>query len=218
MRYGFTDGIVDWLVNPWITLLLVVVGLLALYLEASAPGIGVGAIVAALCGALFFWSRFLGGTAVWLEVILFLAGLAFLAMELFVIPGLGLAGILGIVCLGASFVMAGQDFFWPSSQYEWNKVLTILLVFARFWSFRRRGSDFLLQMGRSYPDLESVCVRPSAVQVSAGEDVQVAWRRDKKSDLGHVPTVVVGDIGSAITVLRPAGRASVCPSESGCGQ
>jgi len=82
------DAAVTILNLPLITGLLFVIGLVALYVEFSAPGIGMGGLIAGLCFAIFFWSRFLGGTAGWLEVILFLAGVAFLAVELFVLPGL----------------------------------------------------------------------------------------------------------------------------------
>ena len=72
------------------------IGAVALYFELSAPGIGLGGLIAGLCFTLFFWSRFLGGTAGWLEVILVLAGAAFLAVEIFVLPGFGIAGITGL--------------------------------------------------------------------------------------------------------------------------
>jgi membrane-bound serine protease (ClpP class) len=56
------------------------------------PGLGAGGLLAGLCAALFFWSRVLGGTSGWLEVVLFVAGVTFLLMELFVIPGWGFNG------------------------------------------------------------------------------------------------------------------------------
>ncbi len=206
MRYGFTDGMVDWLVNPWITFLLVVLGVLALYLELSAPGIGVGAVVAGLCAALFFWSRFLGGTADWLEVILFLGGLAFLAMEMFVIPGWGLAGIMGIVCLASSFVMAGQDFFWPANQYEWHKLVTSLLVLAGSGFAVVLGAVFIAKWVGNIPLLNQMVLEP---KIDSG-DPHAAGKSDEASSKASAPQaslVAVGDIGLAVTVLRPAGRA-----------
>ena len=55
----------------WFLLLL---GLAALYAELQSPGIGVGAFIAAVCFVLFFWGNYLGGTAGWLEVLLFVLG------------------------------------------------------------------------------------------------------------------------------------------------
>lgn len=72
-------------------------------------------MTAGLCFTLFFWSRFLGGTAGWLEVILVLAGAAFLALELFVLPGFGIAGILGLLLMTAGIVMASQNHLIPQS-------------------------------------------------------------------------------------------------------
>ena len=64
------------------------VGFICIYVELHLMT-GALSIVAALCFALFFWSHFLGGTAGWLEVVLFLIGAVCLALEIFVIPGFG---------------------------------------------------------------------------------------------------------------------------------
>jgi membrane-bound serine protease (ClpP class) len=82
---------------PIVTGVLFVIGLIALYIEFSAPGISVGGLISLLCFALFFWSRFLGGTAELLEVILFVVGTVFIAVEVFAIPGFGVAGITGLL-------------------------------------------------------------------------------------------------------------------------
>ncbi|MCA9056251.1 MAG: hypothetical protein KDA75_20620, partial [Planctomycetaceae bacterium] len=52
-------------------------------------------------------SKFLGGTAGWLEVVLFMLGLACLAIELFLIPGFGVFGVAGGMLVLGSLVMAG---------------------------------------------------------------------------------------------------------------
>ena len=93
LRDNALDTAVDILNIPLVTGLLFVIGAIALWVELSAPGIGLGGLISGLCFTLFFWSRFLGGTAGWLEVILVLAGTAFLAVELFILPGFGIAGI-----------------------------------------------------------------------------------------------------------------------------
>ena len=116
---------------PLITGLLLLVGLIALYIELAAPGIGLGGLTAGLCFAIFFWSRFLGGTAAWLEVVLFLGGVIFLLVELFVLPGFGIAGISGLLMLLASIILAGQSAALPATPRELtvltNSLLTILL-------------------------------------------------------------------------------------------
>ena len=67
-KANWTDAVVYYLNTPFVTGMLVVIGLIALYIEFSAPGVGIGGLTAGLCATLFFWSRFLGGTSTWLEV------------------------------------------------------------------------------------------------------------------------------------------------------
>ena len=74
--------LVEALSSPALAVMLLVIGFVGIYVELHTPGVGVGAFVAALAFMLFFWSNFLHGTAGWLEVLLFLGGVAFLLLEL----------------------------------------------------------------------------------------------------------------------------------------
>jgi len=89
--------------------LLIMLGVVLIYLELHFPS-GLMGILSVLCFALFFWSRFLGGTAGWLEVVLFVIGLACIGLEVFVVPGFGVFGISGGLLVLASLVMAGTSF------------------------------------------------------------------------------------------------------------
>ena len=203
-RYHFTatDTFVHSLNQPFFTGLLILIGLIAIYIEASAPGIGIGGLVAGLCAVLFFWSRFLTGTSGWLEVILFLAGLTFIALELFVIPGFGLPGLSGIVLVFASVLLASQSFIVPETAVQWNTLTSsalvmltsgVLFLIAAVFISRRLGTlPFLNRLVLAGPD-------PSAVE---GTDQSVETL-SVAQELG----LSVGDIGQAESVLRPAGRA-----------
>jgi membrane-bound serine protease (ClpP class) len=59
--------------------------------------------------ALFFWGHWLVRLAGWEELLLIGLGIALLAIELFVIPGFGVTGVLGIVALlaGLSLSLVG---------------------------------------------------------------------------------------------------------------
>ncbi len=82
-RPGWADAFIDALATPGVALLLLFIGIAAAqYAELHAPGIGVGGFVAGLCFLLFFWSKYLDGTAGWLEVLLFAAGLLSLLLEI----------------------------------------------------------------------------------------------------------------------------------------
>ena len=82
------------LLNWWlITGLLLIAGLTGLYMEAMAPGHGVGGLIGAACFGLLFWSHFLGGTAGWLAILLFLLGIACIGVEIFLLPGTIVPGL-----------------------------------------------------------------------------------------------------------------------------
>src|SRR5829696_7251087 len=83
----WVDDTVAVLNHPVATTALVVTGLVFLYVELATAGIGLATLPALLCFLLFFWAKFLGGTAGWLELVLFIAGLVCLLLEIFVIPG-----------------------------------------------------------------------------------------------------------------------------------
>lgn len=125
---GWVDTLVDALAHPGVRVLLLIIGFVALYAEMHSPGIGVAAFVALVCFALFFWSQFLGGTAGWLEVVLFVAGLACLLLEIFVIPGFGIFGLGGAIMILASLIFASQTFIIPRNAYEMSEFQTSLFT------------------------------------------------------------------------------------------
>jgi membrane-bound serine protease (ClpP class) len=86
--------------------LLISIAMLGLLMELYAPGKGIGGFIFLIGIILFFWSHFLAGQAGPVEVVLFLVGVGLLAVEIFLIPGFGVAGISGIVLIVASLVLA----------------------------------------------------------------------------------------------------------------
>ena len=125
---GWVDQFIRALASPWLATLLLFIGFLAVWKEMQLPGLGIGAGIALLCFSLFFWSRFLGGTAGWLEAILILSGLTFLAIEIFVLPGFGAFGVFGSICLVAGFVLASQTFIIPRNSYQFSQMTNSGLV------------------------------------------------------------------------------------------
>ncbi len=86
--------------------------------EMSAPGLGVPGFLAAVCVMLFFWSQYLDGNADAVEILLFVAGLVFVILEIFVVPGFGVFGIGGLLMLVTSIVLASQKFLLPRTAEE----------------------------------------------------------------------------------------------------
>src|SRR5439155_22535958 len=112
----WVDSLVTILTDPFVSWLLLFVGLFMLVLELKLPGIGLPAITSALAFLLFFWSHYLSGTADQLEIILFLVGMVCLALELFVFPGYGVFGMSGVLLILTSIVMASHTFVWPTQE------------------------------------------------------------------------------------------------------
>ncbi|MEL7498100.1 MAG: NfeD family protein [Planctomycetota bacterium] len=192
------DSLVYYLQRWWAKFLLIVIGLTALYVELSAPGIGVGGILAGFCAILFFGSSFLGGTAGALEIFLFLSGLAFLAMEIFVIPGFGVSGVLGLLFLLLSVVLAGQDYVVPSTASEINRTFNSFAIIAASGFAFLITAYFVTQKMGSIPIFNQIVLDPGGPETKVEEP--------EKGVVPIHPTVSVGDWGVADSVLRPAGR------------
>ncbi len=127
---GWADELVQALASPWLSVILLMIAFAATYAELHSPGMGVGGFIAAVCFALFFWSRFLGGTAGWLEVTLFAAGVACLLLEIFVLPGFAIFGLGGGLLIIASLVLASQTFALPRNDYQFAQFQQSLLILA----------------------------------------------------------------------------------------
>ncbi|MCX7427568.1 MAG: hypothetical protein NTW96_18305 [Planctomycetia bacterium] len=125
---SWADFLIRAMGSPGVAVLLLMIGAAAVYAELHAPGVGIGAFIAAVCFLLFFWSRFLGGTAGWLEAILFLAGIACLVLEVFVIPGFGIFGLGGGAMVIASLILASQTFILPHNEYQMDQLQTSLTI------------------------------------------------------------------------------------------
>ena len=198
-----TDSVVYYLNKPLISGLLILIGLIALYFELSAPGIGVGGLVAGLCAVLFFWSHFLGGTAGMLEVILFLAGITFICMELFVIPGFGVAGLGGLALLFSSVVLASQDYVMPQTVQQWNQSLTTMLVLLGSGCCFLAAAAFISKRLGSLPVFNRMILAPPPIE---NEEESKITPEGKPVPQAH-PQISVGDWGRSDSLLRPAGRA-----------
>ena len=92
------------LTNSAVSGILMMMGFMALYIEFKTPGFGLGASVAAVCFILFFWGHLIAGLAGVEELILFVIGIILILLEIFVIPGFGITGILGIIAIFVSLV------------------------------------------------------------------------------------------------------------------
>lgn len=197
----WVDALVMFLNFKVVTFILLLVGLVGLGMELSAPGLGVGGVIAVICFGLFFWSRFLGGTSGWLEVLCFGIGILFIGAEIFVIPGFGVAGITGLALTLGSLVMASRRFTMPAGGgTDWNALGTdVTVVLGAFVGFLVAAVVITSYMG-SIPGLSRLTlqVEPDSVDGVVIADNTPTWQR-----------VELGQTGTSVSPLRPGGRIQV---------
>jgi membrane-bound serine protease (ClpP class) len=177
--------------------ILILLGLLGIYVEMNTPGFGFPGIGAILCFVLVFFGSYLAGLAGWEHLLLLLLGVALLAIEIFLIPGFGVTGIAGIVCVcGALLLMMterlpGGSWWWPS----WEQVQMPLIKLCFSVVGAVIGAYIIGKFLPKTPLWKRMELSPAAV--TAPEPLA-----------GVAPqTKLLGEIGVAETQLRPAGKA-----------
>jgi membrane-bound serine protease (ClpP class) len=103
---NWAEQVVRFLTNPLVSPLLLSLGILGLVLEIKTGAFGIGGLVSLASLGLFFGSSFLLGLAGWEEVLLLGLGTIALLVEILVLPGFGVAGILGIAAIASAMVLA----------------------------------------------------------------------------------------------------------------
>lgn len=103
------DKVIGFLISPLIQGLLVMVIIGGIYFELQTPGIGFPLAAAIVACILYFAPLYLEGFANTWEIIAFVFGVLLLLLEIFVIPGFGVAGIAGITCIVGSLVFSAVD-------------------------------------------------------------------------------------------------------------
>ncbi len=189
---------------------LILIGVACIYLELHFMT-GLLGIVSALCFAIFFWSRFLGGTAGWLEVVLFLLGLACIGLEIFVIPGFGVFGISGGLLVAASVVLASQE--WGNGpDYDFREMTrTMATLSASIVSV----IVLAMLLGRYLPRmpvLSHMVLTPPGSSGSASADeprLRPGIGGESRRSLLEQDPSLVGKHGVTVSVLRPAGKAKI---------
>ncbi len=195
---GWADFLIEALASPGVAVLLLVIGGAALYIELHAPGIGIGGFVATVCFLLFFWSRYLGGTADWLAIMLFVAGLSCLLLEVFVIPGFGIFGLGGGALVLASLILASQTFIWPQNEYQFEQLEHSLVTIAVAGICLIAVGVYLRKRLPRSPLLGRMMLEPPA-----GEEAEAIRRREALADF-HA---LLDARGTTTTLLAPGGKA-----------
>jgi membrane-bound serine protease (ClpP class) len=205
----WSEELVRWLNSPAVMAVLVMIALLGAYIELTTPGVGLPGLVAVLCFAVIIGSKYLVGLANWVEIALFVVGIILLFIEIFLIPGFGIAGVLGII-----FVFAGvfgmlirnppDKFPWPQGQIGWNEftsgALSLCIGVLGFIVLVWLISKYLPQTQIQFLS------RLFLVPTKAGQGDTMAISMTSPT-LDRAESVKIGDVGQVVSILRPTGKA-----------
>ena len=186
---NWAESLVRFLTHPVVAAILLPLGILGLTMELKSPGLGFAGGVGFLALALFFGSHIIVGLAGWEDVILLLVGVALLGLEIFVIPGFGVTGILGLLCIGSAIFLAllGDLRTWHDLMRATGTFASSVLIFAAA----------LYLVVRQLPKSEH----------QTGIFLKAATNKDEGFVAGDARSDLVGAVGTALVDLRPSGTA-----------
>ena len=185
------------LARPEVAWALLLIGGGAMIMELQMPGIGIGGFVAAVCFVLYFWANYLDGTADALEVLLFLTGLTFLLMEVFVLPGFGIFGLGGGALILVSLILASQTFVLPHSSAEFDELRNSLMVVGGAGIGVVAIGVLLRRVLPTAPMFRRMMLEPPRA-----EELAELRHRESLVSFDHL----LGQTGVAATQLTPSGK------------
>lgn len=205
---SWSENLVKLMMNPILRGVLIAVLLVGLFIEMSSPGMVVPGAFAACALVGLLAPPMLIGMAGWWELAAIGAGVLLLLVELLVIPGFGIFGILGLIALFVgmvgTFIPDGTGgLFGPGpggGDQLFSGVATVLLGTSAacvviFFAYKHFGSIPLLS--------RLVLADASAVDEDDTRSVLIAMEPDPEERVSS------GDVGVAASTLRPSGRALV---------
>jgi len=202
----WSERMVSWVNSPGVMAVLVMLALLGVYVEFSTPGFGLAGIVALICFAIIVGSKYLVGMANWVEILLLLVGILLLLVEVFVLPGFGIAGILGIVGIllglfGMLIRNAPDELPWPETTGDWQSLssgaVSLAIGFAGFVVLAWIASRYLPRLRF----MSGLVLAPNPT--ASGGPGRVSMTAPPES---IEPGVRIGDVGEVVSKLRPAGK------------
>ena len=192
VRPNWAEDTVKFLNNPIVSSILIMIGIFGLFAEIKHPGFGLPGIAGVIALLLFFGSSYILDLASILDIILFAAGVVLLILEIFVIPGFGVAGILGIIFVIASLFLALIGGSLPFVDTQQVSIAVIQLASALVAAIL-----LIILLARFLPK-STVFSR-------------LVLSNEENADKGFVSSKslseLIGREGKALTTLRPAGMA-----------
>ncbi|WP_346859709.1 NfeD family protein [uncultured Draconibacterium sp.] len=197
---SFIEKIIGFLVHPMISGLLIMAIVGGIYFEMQSPGIGFPLGIAILAAILYFAPLYLEGLAANWEIVLFVVGVILIAVEIFAIPGFGVAGILGVSFMFIGLVLSLIDnvnFDFDGVHMDGVGVAITTVVLGIFGGF-----------------VLSLYLGKRVFSANSGPFKNMSLHTVQKVNEGYVSVdtrlfQLIGKTGVTQTVLRPGGKISI---------
>ena len=196
------ESLTGFLMSPALQSILIMLIVAGLYFELQSPGVGFPLLVAIVAGALYFAPLYVEGIAENWELGLFILGVILIGVELFVIPGFGVAGVGGILLVLTGLVLSMIDNIIFDYHFQWEQ------------AFRAVLQSFLIVAVSVFAALVLSLYLSKRLLTSSGRFSQLVLDSTQQKDEGYIGVdsaqkQLVGKKGTAHTVLRPSGKVLV---------
>ncbi|MFK7952305.1 MAG: nodulation protein NfeD [Ekhidna sp.] len=192
-----SEKIIALFLNPFVSGILIMIIIGGIYFELQTPGVGFPILASIIAATLYFVPNYMNGLAENWEIILFGIGVILIMLEVFVIPGFGVAGILGLICTLGSLMLitVNNDLFDFSFVSEGELFISIATVLAGLF-----GTIIIMVLGGTR------FVNSNMFQRIALADVQA--KSEGYTSSFYKPDLV-GKKGITYTVLKPSGKVEI---------
>lgn len=206
MNQTWSEGMVA--ILTWLPVqgLLIAIFLIALFIEMTHPGLIAPGAIAAGALILLIAPPLLIDMANWWEIAAIFAGMILVALEIFVIPGFGFAGVLGLLLLFGGLIgtLTPQGTLFPDSPRARNDLLYGVTTLVMSLATSGVAMYFISKHFKTLPFLNRLVLKDPVQGDDLGPDLLAAMAES-------AGPVRRGMIGTAITPLRPAGRVEMGP-------
>ena len=192
------DRIIQFLINPIVSGILIMLILGGIYFELQTPGIGFPIVAAISAALLYFAPLYIQGLATHYEIVLFVLGLILIAVELFAIPGFGVTGVLGAIFMisGLALAMVGNQGFDFTGVPMTDVVMAFMIVIIAF-TLSIITSFYLGRRLFSTNRFGELALNTVQETASGYTSADVTMK------------TLVGKNGVAFTMLRPSGKVEI---------
>ncbi len=193
-----TDRIIGWLINPVVSGILIMIIIGGIYFELQSPGVGFPLVASVIAAMLYFAPLYIQGLADHWEIVIFMVGVILILVEIFAIPGFGVAGISGIILVVGGLMLSlignvGLNFSGVSldaiARAFFIVIIAIFLaLLGSFWISKKLFTTSIFG--------------------------HLALDTEQKADQGYTTSNLkyagmIGKTGVAHSVLRPAGKVKI---------